>query len=135
MTRLAFSVRLLVLLGMTGLCLTPGGCAPTVVPASSHAASHPSLVALYQDPPSRYEDLGIIKTDGTFVWDQVGQMQGVIEELKAKAAALGANGLLLQVPEYRLKATGTYNEEHYQIPIDRTPVRAAMATAIFVHKK
>lgn len=133
MSHMTFHARVLVVAFLSLMLI---GCASTIVPSSGpRMPTAPSSVALYQDPPSKYEELGIIKTDGTFVWDQVGQMQGVIDELKVKAAALGANGLLLQVPEYRLKATGTYNEEHYQVPIDRTQKRNAMATAIFVLKK
>ncbi|QOV87573.1 hypothetical protein [Humisphaera borealis] len=112
------------------------GCGSTVVPTTGpRPATSPAAVALFQDPPSKYEVLGIIKTEGSFEWEEVGQMQKVIDELKEKAAAMGGNGLLLQVPEYRLRAVGTYDEEPYIIPIDKSKTRNAMATAIYVHKK
>lgn len=129
-SRLALLSLALVLASLTA------GCAPTIVPSTGpRPATNPSSVALYQDPPSKYEELGIVRTDASFEWEEVGQMQKVIDELKQKAAALGANGLLLQVPEIRLRAVGTYDEEPYTIPIDKAKSRNAMATAIYVHKK
>ena len=128
--------RTLVAILLAGVTLLIASCAPTVVPSSGpRPATNPASVALYQDPPSKYEDLGVIRTEGAFEWEEVGQMQKVIDELKAKAAALGGNGVLLQVPEYRLRAVGTYDEEPYTVPIDKAKTRNAMATAIYVHKK
>ncbi len=121
---------------MAAMCILPCGCGPTVVPsAGPRPPGDPAAVALFQEPPSKYEVLGIVRTDGTFEWEGSGQIESVIDQLKAKAAALGANGLLLQVPEYRLRAVGTYDEEPYTLPIEKGKTRSALATAIYVHKK
>jgi hypothetical protein len=119
-----------------GLAITAGGCGSTVVPtAGPRPPSDPATIELYQEPPSRYEVLGIVRTDSTFEWDDSGRIEGVIDQLKAKVAELGGNGLLLQVPEYRLRAVGTYNEEPYTVPIEKGKTRSALGTAIYVHKK
>lgn len=115
--------------------LSTAGCAPKVVPTTGpRPPTDPASIAILQDPPGKYEVLGIVRTDNSFEWDEIGEMQKTIDELKQKAAALGANGLLLEVPEYRLKAVGTYNEVPYNVPVDRAKTRNAMATAIWVHK-
>lgn len=121
---------------MVASCVLLTGCAPTVVPsAGPRPATQPTSVELFQEQPSKYEVLGIVQTDKTFEWDGAAGIEKVIDELKAKAAALGANGLLLQVPEYRMRVVGNYDEVSYTLPIEKGKNRSALATAIYVHKK
>jgi len=89
------------------------GCAsPKLVPAQSHAPSDPASVMLYQQPPpKKYEVLGKVEITENLRWQDNGDVSPVVEEMKTKAAQLGANGLLLTVdpstePDARLCTCG-----------------------------
>ena len=117
------------------------GCAgPKVVPAQSHPASDPASVMLYQQPPpKKYEVLGKVEVTENLKWQDNGDVTPVVEELKSKAAQLGANGLLLTVdpaaePDARLVG-GNYQGTLYQFPFRDLPQRTAYARAIYVHPK
>ena len=58
----------------------------------------PTTVKLYTSPPPKFEEIAIIEASSKSSWaisDQ-GKMDKVIERLKEEAAALGANGILIQ---------------------------------------
>jgi hypothetical protein len=117
------------------------GCAsPKVVPAQSHPASDPASVMLYQQPPpKKYEVLGKVEITENLKWQDNGDVTPVVEEMKAKAAQLGANGLLLTIdtaaePDARLVG-GNYQGTLYHFPFRDLPQRTAYARAIYVHPK
>lgn len=76
------------------------GCSASshVIVGTLRLAIEPSQVKLYLTPPSQYEAIAMVDASSKYVaaWssDQT-KADKVIERLKAEAAALGANGLLL----------------------------------------
>ena len=61
----------------------------------------------------------------------------VFEQFKAKAAAMGANGVLFIVPAGTsdVQVTAGYNGTFYAVPVKTIPSREAVAQAIYVIKK
>ena len=115
------------------------GCAsPKVVPTTKHDPSMASAVMIYQKPPAKnYEILGTVtlKASDKYKWDDRGNADAAFDELKRQAAALGANGLLMDAPKDASDArvTAGYHGEFYQIPVKLPRPVTAIATAIFVH--
>src|SRR6202521_3430636 len=75
------------------------GCATShVMVGNARPAISPSQVRIYLHPPENYDEIAILDTSsqGSFSFTQQGKMDVVVERLKAEAAKLGANGILLQ---------------------------------------
>lgn len=75
------------------------GCAAQshVLIGTARPAIKPEEVKLYLHPPAKYEEIAMIDASSKASWagtDQ-GKVNKVIERLKAEAAALGANGVLI----------------------------------------
>lgn len=125
----------LLLTAVSGLVL-PGCSGSTVMPTTAHAPTNPATVNLYQKPPTRYEILGTLMLPVTpeMKWDESGNSTAGFDALKAKAAATGANGVLLVAPAGMADGAAVvgYRDEHYQVPMKSQP-RTAIAQAIFVH--
>jgi hypothetical protein len=113
------------------------GCtSDAVVPsAAPRPATLPEQVRIYQDEPTHYERLGLIEMPLTaeMKWDEHGEAVAAVDALKARAAALGGNGLLLMVdsPQQAYVATVGYHGTFYQVPMRGEP-RRAVAQAIYV---
>jgi hypothetical protein len=126
------TMRLLALIAVT---LLVAGCASHVVPATSHQPTTPDQVVIYQDAPSRYEVLGPVNLVITpeFRWDSAGDATPALEQMKRKAAAMGANGLLLKPSDQAgdFAVAAGYRGSYYQMQMKDTP-RTALADAIFV---
>ena len=121
---------------LTGaLAIALAGCSPQVLPPSSHAPTTADQVKLYQKQPPKYEALGMISVPVTpaMKWDERGDSTPGFDALKAKAAAMGANGLLFtpQPGTFDVLVTAGYTGEFYQVPMKREP-RSTVAQAIFV---
>ena len=121
---------------VTLIALSLCGCGPTVLAPTTHEPSNPEHVKIYQKPPGKYEDLGTISLNITpdLRWDKNGDADAAFDAMKAKAAALGANGILLQVapfPDELLTAAG-YRGEYYQVPMRG---RTVFNEAIYVLKE
>jgi hypothetical protein len=129
------------LVALTALTASLGGCAsPKVVPATRHDPSTPDSVMIYQKAPAKdYEILGTVTLQASdhYKWDDRGNADAAYDELKRQAAALGANGLLMDAPPGQTDArvTAGYHGEFYQIPVKGPRPVKAIATAIFVHEK
>ena len=114
------------------------GCAPKVVESTGpRQPTSADQITIYQKEPSKYEVLGMVEVPigGAIRMDERGDATMAFEELRRKAAALGANGLLLdekKVPS-DVMVTASHKGTFYQVPVNRTP-RAAKGQAIFVHK-
>jgi hypothetical protein len=108
-------------------------------PAVKHAPSDPSTIQIYQTrPEGTLERLGIVETTENVRWQEDRtDVTPMVESLKAKAAALGANGLILEVPddpsEKRVQAQGTYQGKSYIFSGTMVPVKKAKAVAIYLH--
>jgi hypothetical protein len=120
------------------LLLLVCGCAShEVVPTSGpRTATRAEDVKIYQKHPKKYERLGTVSVAVTpeVQFDERGDANVGFDRLKAKAAALGANGLLLAldgVEGSNMLATVGYHGTFYQVPL-RTNPRTAMAQAIYV---
>lgn len=120
------------------VALFSSGCASkseVITPTAQRAPTSPDAVQIYEKQPKKYELLGVVKVPvgGEVRWDQRGHAQAGFAQLKQQAAALGANGLLLQVPEDQSEFTvlAGDGERFYQIPMKKDP-RTALAQAIFV---
>jgi len=93
---------------------------------------------IYQKEPPKYEMLGMVSVPigGNIRMDDRGDATAGFMELKKRAAALGANGLLFderKVPSQEMVTAGD-NGQFHQVPIDRTPTRMAKGQAIWVFK-
>jgi len=111
------------------------GCSSEAMPPTQHAAISPDEVKLYPKAPSRYEAMSIISVPITpeVRWDDKGESTKGFDALKSKAAAMGANGVLL-APEagtYDLLVAAGYKGTWYQVPARRDP-KAIVARAIYV---
>ena len=125
------------------LVLVPGllflaSCGSHIVPAQSHAPTTPDQVKIYQNAPSKYEILDTVSLVITpdMTWDQSGNANTGFDQLKQKAAALGANGLLLDqhTPTATYQVQAGYSGTFYNVPMHLDP-KTAVAEAIFVLKE
>jgi hypothetical protein len=85
------------LLFLTLLGVTACSSSSHVVVGDTHPPISPDNVRLYLHPPAKYEEVAILDASSKNSWafsDQ-GKTDKVIERLKEQAAALGANGILL----------------------------------------
>ena len=77
-----------------------GGCATgdTFITGVPRAPIHPDDVLLYHSLPARYEEIGIITDRSFWPWAWVGpsRIAPISGELRAKAAAVGANGVFVR---------------------------------------
>lgn len=121
------------------ICCGLTGCAsePQVFPATKHAPIPADQVRILQERPKGYEQLATISLVVTpeMRWDERGDANTVFELLKEKAAATGANAIVLwaQQDAYDLLATAGYKGRFYQIPIKRQlPARSAVVQAVYI---
>jgi hypothetical protein len=118
---------------VTALC----SCGPEVVPSSGpRPPTSPDSVKIYQNKPSKYEDLGLLTLAITpdLGWDRNGDANAAFDRMKEQAAALGANGLLLDVDpsHYDILTQAGYHATFYQVPMK---AKTAFGEAIFVLKE
>ncbi|MDQ2702129.1 MAG: hypothetical protein M3Y70_04790 [Pseudomonadota bacterium] len=76
------------------------GCASTsrLMISPARPAIAPEQVQVYmQPPPGRYVEIALLETaSGPLTYGEQNKTNAVIEKLRAEAARLGANGILLQ---------------------------------------
>ena len=82
------------------LSLAVAGCASTshIITGTPRDPVDPAQVTLYTSAPPEYEEIAIVQasSSGSFVFGDQAKMDVVVQRLKEEAAALGANGVLLQ---------------------------------------
>ena len=124
-----------VCLALTGCAACLVGCAEVLPPSGPHPATLPVQVKIYQKQPAKYELLGIVNVPVTaeMKWDEHGDSTAGFEALQAKAAAMGANGVLLKAEQglYDVEVGAGFNGTYYMVPLKKEP-RTAVASAIFV---
>ena len=125
---------------LMALCIT-AGCASKSKSAGPRvlAATTPEQVKIYQTAPKKYEPLAVLVLEikPEYRWDHRGNANAAFDEMKRQAAALGANGLLLQAPPGQTTAlalAGNYGE-FYEVPMTTAKPRSAVAQAIYVPSK
>jgi len=124
--------------GLTTLALVLAGfgCGPQVVPSTGpHAPTSADAVKIYDKPPHKYELLGTVTVsagDGV-KWGERGDADAGFARLKERAAALGANGLLMNAPQGEFDGRISASEKgvFHQIPV-RGKEKTAVAQAIYM---
>jgi hypothetical protein len=84
---------------LTAILLLLAGCAGSqIITGQVRAPIDPGEVVIYTMPPPKYEQIAIIDASSqlSMAITEQGNMDVVMQRLKEKAAALGANGVLLQ---------------------------------------
>jgi len=73
------------------------GCATgsSIITGTKRPAISPSEVKIYIDPPTQYETIGIVEASSDVEFSRQSAQDRVINELKSRAAKVGANGVLL----------------------------------------
>jgi hypothetical protein len=75
------------------------GCASTsqVMVGQARAPITPEQVRIYNQAPPHYEEIAVLETQsGGFTYGEQNKMDEVLANLRKSAAALGANGVLLE---------------------------------------
>jgi len=125
------------LIGILALAFA-AGCGSEIVPATQHPVNQPQNVQIYQDAPKKYEILGQVEDviPVGYTWDANGNANEEFDRLKAKAAQLGANGVLLTIDRslYDVQAGAGYYGTQYEVAIRNNP-KTAVAIAIYVIEK
>lgn len=76
-----------------------GGCATTshTMLGPAMPAVAPEQVRVYTTPPPKYREIALVEAaSGPLTYGEQNKLDAVIAKLRREAAALGANGLLLQ---------------------------------------
>ena len=132
--------RIAGLAAVLAFCLVGCGGGPKVVPTTGpHPPTSAQSVAIYEKPPHRYERLGEVSepVGGEVKWDTSGNADAGFDRLKAKAALLGANGLLLHVDSSGRDGSvlAGYHGKFYEVSYLNTVPRTVVAQAIYVVEK
>jgi len=119
-----------------GLFFCMAGCQSEIVQSKGpRPATEPASVKVYQKPPQKYEVLGeiVLPITSDLSWDANGNATAAFDRLRAKAAALGANGVLLKVDqsEFDYTITAGDNGTYYQLCMRQSP-KAIVAQAVFM---
>jgi len=116
------------------------GCTNQAPPASGpRPPTAPDSVKFYQKVPgSNYQPLGAVTVPvgGAIRMDERGDATAAFVEMRKQAAALGANGILLDEDKVHsdVVVTASFNGTFYTVPVNRQP-RAAKGEAIWVYEK
>lgn len=73
------------------------GCATgsSIITGMKRPAINPSEVKIYLDPPAKFETIGIVEAASEIGFSRQSAQDQAINELKKRAAKVGANGVLL----------------------------------------
>ena len=73
------------------------GCATgsSIVTGKVRPAINPNEVKLYLESPTKYETIGIVEASSEVEFSSQSAQDRAIQELKAQAAKIGANGVLI----------------------------------------
>ena len=82
---------------MPFFCIVFLGCATgsTIITGEARPAIDPSMVRIYLDPPAQFETIGLIEASSDVEFSRQAAQDRVINELRNRAARIGANGILL----------------------------------------
>jgi len=103
-----------------------------------HQPLTPDKVSFYRAPPAKYDTIGLLQVPVTpeLHWDERGDASAGFRIFRSKAAAMGANGVLLMLPDNQFdrQVTAGYNGEYYTVALKGQPGHAtALAQAIYVY--
>jgi hypothetical protein len=117
------------------ILLILGGCASgsSIVTGTVRAPITPEQVTIYVEPPAEFEVVGLVNASSDAGWTEQGSVDYAVQELKAQAARLGANGVLLVSTGER--TTTTYIASgSVLLPVPVT-AKTVQGRAIFVKKR
>lgn len=84
-------ISVFVILGILSGCATGS----TIITGTKRSAINPSEVKIYLDPPTEYENIGIIEVSSDVGFSRQKAQDKAMGALKSRAAKVGANGVLL----------------------------------------
>lgn len=67
----------------------------SIITGTKRPATNPSKVKIYINPPTQYESIGIIEVKSAVGFSRQSAQDKAMNELKIRAAKVGANGVLL----------------------------------------
>ena len=123
------------------------GCSTSshVTVGQTRPAVSPQSVKVYLRPPAKFEEIALLDTNSlwSFRFSQQGHMDSAMARIKAEAAKLGANGVLLQgVGTEYVGSVATTSGTAYGTATGAfgtsttfagsTPIKAAKGVAIYV---
>ena len=76
-------------------CLLSCATGSTIITGEVRPAIDPSEVRIYLEPPLQFETIGIVEASSDVEISRQAAQDRVINELKNRAAKIGANGILL----------------------------------------
>jgi hypothetical protein len=88
-------VCLFLLLGYGTAQLAACSTGSHVLIGNTRSALPVGEVKLYLEPPAKYEVIALVRGYSVTGWTQQQDTDGAVEKMKAEAAALGANGVIL----------------------------------------
>ena len=98
-------------------CLMLAACASShILVGKARPAISPEQVQIYVQPPAHFEQVAILEasSQGSFAFTSQQKTNKVVARLKKEAAALGANGILLQgIGNGTAGSVGTYTGSSY----------------------
>ena len=109
------------LISIAGVLLI-GGCAygdgSTFVTGTTRKPVEQSIVQIYLNPPPEYEVIGLVSGSGNG-WTEQESLDLAIEQLKKRAASIGANGVLLTMTGEKVSGTvgGMHGSSFYAMPV------------------
>ena len=112
------------------------GCATgsAIVTGKTRPAIDSSEVRIYLDPPSQFETIGIVEASSDVELSSQAAQDRTINELKAQAAKLGANGIiLLHSGEKSSDMIGFYSGGMFYAGTEET--KTARGKAIYIQKE
>ena len=85
-----------------------------IMTGKARPAINPSVVTLYLDPPQKFETIAIIEASSDIEFSRQTAQDRVMNELKSRAAKIGANGVLLTTTgSQNSGSTGFYSNGIY----------------------
>ena len=90
-------IRVLKTVTLILFCTVLFSCASSssIITGNVRPAIKPSEVKIYLDSPAQYETIGVVEASGEIGFSRQSAQDKVINQLKSRAAKVGANGVLL----------------------------------------
>ncbi len=113
------------------------GCATgsSIITGTKRPEINPSEVKIYLYPPTQYENIGIIEVKSDVVFSRQSAQDKAMNELKIRAAKVGANGVLLTNSGSQTVGTAGYYSNGIFYGGGSSDKILAQGRAIYVNKE
>jgi len=110
------TLRIMTILALVAL-LSACATSSIIMLGSARTPIAPDQVRIYMQPPQHYQEIALIHSTSQFSWAITGsqKIDKVISRMRRKAAALGANGLLLHGLNTRATEVVGVDSAHAQL--------------------